>query len=457
MPHAAPPAAPDIAPFVAHLPERYQPIYGHPEFSDMVSRDSVSRLSQITAIYRIAETGLGRPLRVLDLGCAQGFFSLSLAALGAEVCGVDFQAQNVAVCTVLAMENLHFKLRFLHDRVENIIAGLAPGAYDLVLGLSVFHHIAHLHGIGATQDLLGRLAQKTMLGVYEMATAAEPQAWAASQPANPRDLLKNYAFTHLYAYNATHLSSVARPLYIASDMVWLLDGRATAFDAWRDKSHLYAGRASDGTRRYYFSADAMAKCLNLENPDWAAANLEEYQKEADFLAAPPPDFIAPRLISHGRNDAEAWLVRERLAGDLLIDLIAARKPFDADMILHDILAQLAALERAGLRHGDVRVWNVLIGPDGHAVLIDYGAIAAGAADCLWPHDVFLSFVTFMHEVLTGAQSPPAAPRPAMTNPETLPEPYRTAVWEMMRMPRPEWGFSFLCDALNSTRKQELNP
>ena len=42
-------------------------------------------------------------------------------------------------------------------------------------------------------------------------------------------------------------------------------------------------------------------------------------------------------------------------------------------VLRDVVAQLATLEAAGLYHNDVRAWNVLIGPDGRAALIDYGA------------------------------------------------------------------------------------
>lgn len=58
---------------VADLPELYQPIFGHPELSEGSSRTSHDRLVHITSIYKVVEKIQERPLKVLDLGCAQGF------------------------------------------------------------------------------------------------------------------------------------------------------------------------------------------------------------------------------------------------------------------------------------------------------------------------------------------------------------------------------------------------
>ena len=64
-----------IAELVSRLPEVYQPVWGHPELSTAVSRGCEDRLIHIAAIYRGLEAQLERPLRVLDLGCAQGFLA----------------------------------------------------------------------------------------------------------------------------------------------------------------------------------------------------------------------------------------------------------------------------------------------------------------------------------------------------------------------------------------------
>ena len=61
------------------LQELYQPIFGHPELNDQAKRNSFDRLESIKKIYSELAKKFERPLRVLDLGCGQGFMTFSLA------------------------------------------------------------------------------------------------------------------------------------------------------------------------------------------------------------------------------------------------------------------------------------------------------------------------------------------------------------------------------------------
>jgi SAM-dependent methyltransferase len=122
-------AEPSLAHSVSALPEIYQPLYGHPELSNHVMRECEDRLTPITKIYRMLESRLDRSLHVLDLGCAQGFFSLHLAKLGATVHGVDLCDGNIAVCETLAKENPDLKVSFQAGMIEEIIIGLELSRY----------------------------------------------------------------------------------------------------------------------------------------------------------------------------------------------------------------------------------------------------------------------------------------------------------------------------------------
>ncbi|WMQ73331.1 MAG: Ubiquinone biosynthesis O-methyltransferase, mitochondrial [Sodalis sp.] len=82
----------------------------------------------------------------MDLGCAQGFFCLSLAERGDTVKGIDLQDENISVCCALADENPQVDASF--DAPES-------DQYDMAIGLSVFHHIVHRHGVARTQRLRG--------------------------------------------------------------------------------------------------------------------------------------------------------------------------------------------------------------------------------------------------------------------------------------------------------------
>lgn len=67
---------------VEALPEFYQPIYGHSEWDDKPLRECKDRLPAIKKVYDALSKKLQRPLHVLDLGCAQSFFSMHIASWG---------------------------------------------------------------------------------------------------------------------------------------------------------------------------------------------------------------------------------------------------------------------------------------------------------------------------------------------------------------------------------------
>lgn len=71
--------SPELNAAVNSLPEFYQPIFNHEEWNDKPLRNCADRLPYIKNIYDALSEKLQRPLRVLDLGCAQGFFSFHLA------------------------------------------------------------------------------------------------------------------------------------------------------------------------------------------------------------------------------------------------------------------------------------------------------------------------------------------------------------------------------------------
>jgi O-antigen chain-terminating methyltransferase len=432
-----------IAELVSRLPEIYQPVFGHPELSTVVSRACEDRLEQIAALYRALEARLQRPLRVLDLGCAQGFFSLSLARMGATVLGVDFLDANIAVCRALADEQAGLEVRFEVGRLEEVVPTLQPDQFDLVLGLSVLHHVVHESGVAAVQQMLAELALKVSAGIFELALASEPLYWGPSQAQDPRDLLQGFAFVHELARFDTHLSDVARPLYVASQRFWFLNGQVGLFERWQSDSHQLAPGAHQGSRRYFFGEQHIVKMFRLDHAARGALNSQEFRQEALFLRTPPPDFAAPALLLSGENASESWLVREHLPGELLIDRITAGKAYDARRVLLDVLTQLAALEAAGLFHNDVRTWNVLIGPAGDAHLIDYGAISPSPTDCMWPHDIFMAFFIFVEEVCSARIGSVDTLRAAAISPYRLLPPYRQWGLAFWATPADQWCFRLM--------------
>ena len=431
--------ATDLQQLVSALPEKYQPIFGHPELSDHASRGCADRLATIIDAYQAIEKQMGRPLRVLDLGCAQGYFSHSLAAQGANVYGVDFLEANIAVCNALAKEQVQYSIRFETARIEDTLQSLQPDQYDLILGLSVFHHIIHEKGIEIVKALLMAAADRVGGLLLEMALRAEPLYWASAQPIDPRELLSEIGFTHQLAVHPTHLTDLPRPLYFASNQFWLVDNQAQRIVSWTKESHALAAGTHQGSRRYFFSQAHVLKHYRLDHPR-GEHNKNEYDKEVQFLSHPIAGFTAAQLHAHGESDTESWVVIERLQGVLLVDLLQQHGTIDAHKILCSLLDQLCALEAAGLYHNDIRTWNILIQEGNQPVLIDYGSISIAPEDCAWPHNIYLAFFILVNELVTGSIEHPVPIRSAAMTPASLPPPYDNWSRNIWQRPVQEWSF-----------------
>ena len=95
------------------------------------------------AIERLLATlfhGRLEGLRVADLGCNEGGFSLALAQRGAEVVGMEAREENVAKCRLLADHFALPKLRFVQGDVKELRAE-THGAFDVVLALGILYHL----------------------------------------------------------------------------------------------------------------------------------------------------------------------------------------------------------------------------------------------------------------------------------------------------------------------------
>ena len=444
---------PQLEFLVGRLPELYQPIYGHPEISGKISRVSKDRLAEIHQIYSALQKKFKRPLRVLDLGCAQGYISLSLAAKGAVVMGVDYLEENITVCKALTVEYPDYKAQFEVTKIEDFLSSIRQDQYDLVLGLSIFHHLVHEHGKETVTQWIADLGRKIKCGIFELALKSEPLYWAEKQPEKPQEILRDFAFVHEVNRYATHLSEIKRPMYFASNSIWYLDGKADYFKTWKYTSHSLVGNNFQESRQYFIGEKYITKLFSLDTASpLSAANKKEIQEEANFLRNPPPGFAHPRLVTYGMSDFQTWLVRELLPGQILSDLILENREFDAMQIIEDVLDQLCTLEAKNLYHNDLRTWNVLVMPDGRSVLIDYGDISNQKQDVVWPHNIFLSFLLFVHEVTTGILKPPFPQRHPFISPSNLPTPYQQWAMSIWTRPTNEWSFKLLREEYNKMQK-----
>ncbi len=363
-----------IRQLVEDLPEVYQPVLGHPEFDEDSARACDDRLDILLKLVESARRN-GRPFRVLDIGCAQGYFSLSLAKAGCEVTGIDKSPENIALCRALADEH-GLNASFSNESVTpGYGADLPAQHYDLVILFSVAHHLCHEWGYGAVRDWLSMLSGKTDVLISELALKSEPLYWAEKLPEDEREVLKGFAFVKPLGFFPTHLSSVIRPMYFASNTTAYMNGEAFPIRHATRSAHVFDQGSHMESRSYYFTDDSLIKLYRLDGPR-GEFNTGEMAGELDVLrrfggrAAGIPELLGEERIG------DYWLSRRAMPpGTLLSDLVRSDVWLPIESIVSGLLGELVDLERHGLCHNDLRTWNVMLDDEGRVRLIDYGAIS----------------------------------------------------------------------------------
>lgn len=102
--------------------------------------------------------------------------------------------------------------------------------------------------------------------------------------------------------------------------------------------------------------------------------LERFRTEAKHAAMVNHEGIA-NVFDYGEDSGSAYLVMELVPGDSLARILEKEKKLDGIKVL-EIIAQTAralyAAHEAGLVHRDIKPGNLLITPDGHVKITDFG-------------------------------------------------------------------------------------
>ena len=439
------------------LPECYQPIYAHEELSQKTSRLCKDRFKEIKKIYAKLEKIKKRPLKVLDLGCAQGFFCFSLAELGAEVTGIDFLDKNVDVCNEIKKETNNFKVNFIHEKIENILSKIKPGDYDIFLGLSVFHHLIHENGLDYVKELISKTLENISIGLFELALKEEEDYyWSKSLPLYPTDSFDNSSFFNKIGCFKTHLTNIKRPLYFCSKDFWYLNNTLEKIDSFSKSPHKMESNPHKNSRRYFSSKKAVIKHFLFTHQERGEHNKKELLNEISFFKkyAFISDF---KLIDSTVNKHYGIIVLEKVEGFLLSDFISENKRFDEEKIIKGILKKASILENKGLYHNDIRSWNILIDKSNHPILIDYGSISEEKKDCTWPQNIYLSFFIFVNELSSKNIESPTPIKQLKLRPFSLPEKYRNWCISLWKTPIEKWSFKLMLDKLEEEKVSSLEP
>jgi SAM-dependent methyltransferase len=403
-----------IGELVAGLPELYQPVFGHPEYDGQASRSCGDREARIVEMIRLVQETLGRrELRVLDIGCAQGYYSLVAAREGCRVTGIDYDAKNIALCRALAAENPGCAVDFHEGDFAQGFCERLDADSDLVFLFSVVHHVAQRDGFPQARRLVEQLGKRSRVVLLETALREEPLYWGPAQPEYYESWAEGFAFFDELDFFPTHLSGIMRPLLFCSNSLLYCDGRFFPFDEMHRKSFAGGMQPEGYFKRQYLSAELHAILVRndvdgKEKPTGRAMR-EELENAVTILTghAGRVSFF-PELLAVARDARRMLAVTRIERGRLLYDILAAGEEVDCDRLVTDVLDQLVELEKAGLCHTDLRSWNVVLLADGRPRLIDVGAIRpAGTPDCAsaWSRtgdvSLYQAFVAFVDSLYAG--------------------------------------------------------
>ncbi len=106
------------------------------------------------------------PYTALDLGCNIGYFSFNMARNNADhVVGIELERGPVLVAEKLKILGRVGNVGFLNSTITDRNVDLL-GEYDVILFLSVFHHIVYAHGMDAAKYVLSALINKSRKALY---------------------------------------------------------------------------------------------------------------------------------------------------------------------------------------------------------------------------------------------------------------------------------------------------
>jgi len=176
----------------------YQPVFKNGKLLPGSDRDCIDRWklikSEITHFH-------GESL--LDIGSAEGFYVLEAAKeLNCFSLGIDADIRRMAVAQNQLVSEKIMPAGFLLEKIDTTSLKSIP-AFDVVIFMSVLHHIMYTHGIEYSKELLKILRDKVKkVMIFEMGQSDEHKmSWAKLLPdmgENPHEWIKNFILSQGY-------------------------------------------------------------------------------------------------------------------------------------------------------------------------------------------------------------------------------------------------------------------
>ncbi len=347
--------------------EPYQPLFGLTIPNYQPKRITKDRVETIEKHLNKNVNGI----RILDLGSSLGYIPLYLASKGALATGWENNENNLHVSNILKEINSSNAVFSNNSLDLNTYKLINSDNFDVVIILSLLHHIIHFQGIDACKTILNYILDNVPQVYIEFATKNElvDLYWINSLPENILSLIENKEDYHIELLEeySTHLSTTKRPLYSISKKSLKVNNRYYIVKDMKFKAY---NESPVGIPRVYYTCDKyFIKYSSFEFNNNSSHLKERLIKEVYFSSSLNKYPNISHLIDYEISPKNAFLVYEKLNGDILSNNISIL-PFATKIkIIKQIINIVNDLKSLGVYHNDIRLWNFIYNPEIEKVYI----------------------------------------------------------------------------------------
>lgn len=347
--------------------EPYQPLFGITVPNYQASRFTVDRATAI-------EKHLGNNLngiRILDLGSSLGYLPLYFNSKGATATGWDYSEKNIHVSNLLKEINSSTS-QFSHLELNlESCKSISSNKYDVVIILSLLHHIIHFQGLEACKTILNTILENIPQVYIEFATKDElvNLYWKEGLPSDILSLINNQKDyrIELVGEFPTHLSSIKRPLYSISKNTIRINNKLYPINEIKFKA--YDEHPVKIPRVFYISDNHFIKYIPFDYIDKSISFKERVIKEIFIVSRLKNMIYFPNLVDFEVNSNGTYIIYERIEGKLLSELMLVLSNDTKIKIITDVIKIVKQLKDLNIYHNDLRLWNVMYNTNTKKTLI----------------------------------------------------------------------------------------
>jgi hypothetical protein len=177
----------------------YQPVFRKGEIIPGSDRNCQDRWLMIKKVIQQLSCD-----SVADLGCAEGFYVLQAARECACIAvGIDADLRRLGVAQSQLVSERTLSAGFLLGIVDKTLLGKLP-RFDMVIFMSVLHHMMYSHGMDYSKDILTVLKPKVGKAmIFEMGQSDEHKSeWSEKLPdmgPNPHEWIRHFLLSCGYS------------------------------------------------------------------------------------------------------------------------------------------------------------------------------------------------------------------------------------------------------------------